>query len=475
MDHHGSGQFEPLSSREEPLDWRHAREELTRLAKTRAHLDWQEGRSLLCALKTGAHLQLGYATFPEYIERLFGYTARWTGERLRVAEALERLFEIDQALRDGVVSWSAVRELTRVAVPENEHQWLAVARGRSLRQIEELVSGHRLGDGPGERTAPSSSNHVLRFEVLAETFSTFREAMAKLRREFGGPMDDDAALLLMARHALGGPSDAGRGTYQIALTVREECRRGWQQGNGEPALVGAEIVEMACCDAQHLGRIPPLAASASHVGGDAHLGRRSPVQQAPSQPGHDAKGDTGNLPKAAAPQSRARQDVPPAVRRQVMRRDGGRCVVPGCSNAIFVDLHHIRLRSEGGDHDPDTLVVLCAAHHRAEHRGQLIIEGRVSTGLLVRHADGARYGAIADPGVAEAHTQAFRALRALGFREGETRRALEQVRADTHVGNANTEGVLRAALNVLSDTRRIRPVAPNGRRDSPATAPNPGG
>ena len=58
---------------------------------------------------------LGFGTFAEYVERLLGYRPRWTSERLRVAEALELLPELDQALRDGAVSWSAVRELTRVA------------------------------------------------------------------------------------------------------------------------------------------------------------------------------------------------------------------------------------------------------------------------------------------------------------------------------------------------------------------------
>jgi hypothetical protein len=77
-----------------------------------------------------------------------------------------------------------------------------------------------------------------------------------------------------------------------------------------------------------------------------------------------------------------------------MRRDGGRCVVPGCRNSVFLDTHHLDLRSEGGDHDPDRLIVLCGAHHRAQHRGQLLIEGRVSTGLVFRHADGTLYGSV---------------------------------------------------------------------------------
>src|SRR5882724_13521420 len=110
MAHHDPSQLglspECLFSFEGPPAWQRAHEELTRLAKTRAHLDWQEGRSFVAALRTGAHLQLGFATFAEYIEWLFGYTRRWTAERVRVAEALERLPELDQALRDGAMSWS---------------------------------------------------------------------------------------------------------------------------------------------------------------------------------------------------------------------------------------------------------------------------------------------------------------------------------------------------------------------------------
>jgi len=414
-----------------PVDWRRAHEDLSRLAKTRARLDREEGESLLNALRSGVHLHLGFGSFAEYVERLFGYKPRWTEERLRVAEALEGLPEMGQALRDGRISWSAARELTRVVAADNEHAWLEVARGRTLRQVEELVAGHRPGENPEDRSDSSLPRRVLRFEVCAETMATFREAMAKLRREVGSPIDDDAALLLLARQVLGGPSEAGRASYQVALTICEDCGRGWQKANSEQVEVGSEIVEMASCDAQHLGRIGGNCESdraSAHVGGRA---------------------------------VRARQDVPPAVRREVMRRDRGRCVVPGCRQAVFVDIHHIVLRSEGGDHDPDGLILLCSAHHRAQHRGQLIIEGRVSTGLVFRHADGARYGSVTNPRAVATHEEAFRALRALGFREREARQALEQVRTGTHGGDASTERVLREALSVLATARQPRVVAPS--------------
>src|SRR5688572_1076965 len=93
----------------EIADWKRAHTELVRLAALRASLDWDEGRSLLSALRFGAHLKLGFGSYFEYVERLFGYRPRFTQEKLRVAEALEELPELDRALRDGLLCWSAVR------------------------------------------------------------------------------------------------------------------------------------------------------------------------------------------------------------------------------------------------------------------------------------------------------------------------------------------------------------------------------
>lgn len=393
------------------VDWKRAHEELVRLARAQAALDDEIGRWLLAALRAAAHVHLGYATFAEYAERVFGFDPRATAERLRVAGALERLPSLGRALRDGAVSWSAARELSRVAAPETEDAWLEAARGKTVRQIEQLVSGHRPGDLPSDPPCEDARRYVLRFEVSAETRATLLEAMARARREAGSGLDDDAVLLAMARQLLAGPSDRGRASYQIAVTVCERCERGWQQSKGELVEVDASVVEMASCDAQRIG--------ATHVG---------------------------------APAARASQDVPPATRRKVMRRDHGRCVVPGCRCATFLDLHHLRPRAEGGGHDPDGLIVLCGAHHRLVHQGALVIEGETAADVAFFHADGTSYGGAVSPMAAETQAEAFRTLRELGYRESEARRALGMVR--THVGrDASVDVVVRRALAVLEVTR----------------------
>jgi hypothetical protein len=327
----------------------------------------------------------------EYLERIFGYSPRFAQERLRVAEALEVLPAMRQALADGVHSWSVVRELTRVATAKTETEWLDASRGRSVREVERLVSGRRPGDGPGDPPDRAARRHVIRLEVAAEAFALFREAMGKLRRDAGGPLDDDGAVLMMARQVLGGPSDAGRAGYQVALTICEKCRHAEQLGRGEPIPVGPEVVEMAECDAQRIPLGIGIGVGATHVGepesGATHVGRP----------------ETAPLRTRAA---RATQSVPPAVRRAVLLRDGGRCVVSGCRHATWVDLHHLDPQAEGGDHDPDNLVCVCGAHHLALHRGDLVIQGRVDSGLTFRHADGTEYGGPVSPQAAEPRSSA---------------------------------------------------------------------
>ncbi|MFT3914843.1 MAG: HNH endonuclease signature motif containing protein [Anaeromyxobacteraceae bacterium] len=66
----------------------------------------------------------------------------------------------------------------------------------------------------------------------------------------------------------------------------------------------------------------------------------------------------------------------------VMKRDGCRCRVPGCSHPAE-HLHHIRFRSHGGCSEHWNLVALCAAHHLiAIHQGFIRVSGRAPGDLV---------------------------------------------------------------------------------------------
>jgi hypothetical protein len=435
--------------------WQRAHDELVRLAATRAGLDYEEGRWLLRAERAGAHLRLGYASFREYAERLFGYSPRLVQEKLRVATALEELPLLSAELEHGGLSFSAVRELSRVATTGTEREWLEAARGRSIRELEELVSGHLPGSLPGDLPDPGVRRHVLRLEVSGDVLATFREAMAKVRREAGEPLDDDAAVLLLCRQALAGPRDEGRSSYQVALTVCEHCRRGMQQGRGELVEVPVEVVEMAACDGQDVGHVERAHVSASSEGSNTGARNKNVHASAGNHSANVGAGDHSacnedvhvGASHGSASLARAKQTIPPALRRRVTRRDGGRCQVPGCRHAVFTDVHHLRARSEGGENRLENLVTLCSAHHRAIHRGELVIAGTPSERLVFRHADGTPYGAFLAPSRAELGAKAQRALMQLGYRETEARGALAQVPTRS---DESLERLVRLALSELA-------------------------
>ena len=228
------------------------------------------------------------------------------------------------ALAEGELCWSAVRELTRVAVPATEAEWIAAARGKSMREVEDMVSGRKSGDRPGDPADPAAKREVLRLEVTGDGLAAFREARRRIELEVGHSLDDDALVRMLAHHALGGPTDPGRAAYQVAMTVCPQCRRGTRDGAGRELAVEPHVVEAALCDAQHIGD--------THVDG-------VPVK--------------------------ASQTIPPRIRRLVVRRAHGRCQVPGCRAAKYLEIHHIVHRADGGTHDPSLLILVCSAHHTA--------------------------------------------------------------------------------------------------------------
>jgi hypothetical protein len=98
-------------------------------------------------------------------------------------------------------------------------------------------------------------------------------------------------------------------------------------------------------------------------------------------------------------------------------------------------------------------LTLCSAHHRAAHRGELLIDGERDGSLRFRRADSAAFCDPLMPRRIDAHAKVFSALRHLGFRESEVKTVLSELRADAELHEASVEQLLHAALS------RIRPTA----------------
>ncbi|MBP6842358.1 MAG: HNH endonuclease [Kofleriaceae bacterium] len=339
-------------------DWRDVDRALRRLARRRAALDVEEAGWLRRARAAEIHRHFGYGSFFEYVERVLGYAPAVARERMRVAEALVALPKLQAAMTSGDVAYSAVRELTRVATVDTEAAWLAAAADHTVREIEAMVSGQRRGDSPEDPPDPAARLHELRLLVPAAVLGKFTAARRALEAACGHPLNDGDLLATLCDGQLAGAgshvADAAapsRPPYQIAITRCTDCHRAWHDVAGHTIEISETELAQASCDAELLGRVD------------------------------------GDQP------ARVTKTIPPRTRRAVLRRDRGRCVVPGCRNARYVDVHHIVPRAAGGKHTPSKLTALCSAHHQAAHDGRLRIDGTAPGKLRFVHGDGRPYGA----------------------------------------------------------------------------------
>jgi len=323
--------------------WQDIDRNLRALAKRRGGIDAYEARLLCSAVRLEVWRELGKASLLEYLEEVLGYGPRAATERVRVALALDELPDLARALADGELSYSAVRELTRVATPATEAAWCDHARGLNLRQIEDKVAFHKRGDRPSDPPSPEPRARVLRFEVRPATFALVRQVQQVLADEPGGMLDDDALVAAMCNAVLGGGASDGepereRAKFQVVTQVCPSCEWAAQEGAGAQVPVSRADRERAECDAERL-----------------------------------------------SPTARTTQDVTPKKRREVFRRDRGKCCVPGCRASRHLEIHHIIPRASGGGHDLENLTLLCDGHHHALHDGKLTITGKAPA-ITVRWA-----------------------------------------------------------------------------------------
>ena len=443
-------------------DWTAIDAAISRLGRSKAEHDYEEGRWLLAARRAAVHTRLGFASLGEYIERRLGHDPRTTAEKLRVASALADLPLLKESLRAGVRPWTAVREIVRVAVSTTEAEWLRATERKSVREIEHMVAGLHPGDGPAQPKDPALRKHVVRLELSPELFARFRDATDRIRKEVDPTLTEEQAVGAMVDRILGGPDDEGRSAYQVSVTVCAACERTWQQSRGELLEVEAEVGERALCDGQIIGPAPaPDAGEAptTHVGPEPGPTTTPVGREVPASAHWSAHLES---------LGRASQTVTPRSKRLVITRDKGRCSVNGCSNSRYLNIHHLVPRAQGGGHDPSGLILLCSTHHRLLHAGLLLVEGTPSTGLRFFHADGSAYGAAPPTLVTvDAAREAHLALRSLGMEEARARSLLAEARREL-VSAASAPELVRAALRISGRGMALKRAPEGAVFDRPA-------
>ena len=122
-----------------PDDPAELRRAVTRMAGHINLADWRFIKLIAAMERSRGWREGGYCNLGNWLDHRCGLGPCASRERIRIGRALAKLPQIDAAFRDGMISYSKVRAITRVATPETDAMLLAIAEGSSAAQLESLV------------------------------------------------------------------------------------------------------------------------------------------------------------------------------------------------------------------------------------------------------------------------------------------------------------------------------------------------
>jgi hypothetical protein len=323
-------------------------------------------------------VQHGLASCAHWLQWRCGTNLGVAREKVRVARALPQLPQISTAFREGRVSYSKVRAMTRIAKPVNESCLLNVALHGTAHHIEQMVRNYR---------------RCQRLKLLQE------ERRNHALRELCWHIDEDGCWVMKGRFT---PEQGALIQKALEKAMDEQFEERRNEAPDVAAATPRGSVEewtrpqpVATRRADALERVAEAFLAGNSVtasGGDRYLINLHTEPDVLQADGDGAEAECEACGHVAAETSRRmacdasvvkwREDedgeplnigrktrtIPPAIRRALQRRDGG-CRFPGCSCTRFVDAHHIVHWADGGDTSMHNLVLLCRRHHRLVHEG----------------------------------------------------------------------------------------------------------
>jgi uncharacterized protein DUF222/HNH endonuclease len=305
-------------------------------------------------------------------------------EKVRVARALEKLPKVSATMASGKLSYSKVREITRVGNAGNEDYLLMVAEHGTAAHVENLVRAYRR---------------------CQEAEELSREQRQRQNRRVNFRYDDDGSLILtchlpaevgalvmkaldVAIEGLPIHEDVPAGTPR--QVVPYSTRRADALARVAESFLAHDVLESPGADRQQI--VVHVAAETLRKGSAGCC----EIEHGPSIPAESARRfscdasvvtlieDDDGEPLNVGRKTRL---ISAPLRRLLTARDKG-CRFPGCSNARYIDMHHIRHWANGGETKPSNLVSLCRFHHRAMHEGGFDVQILDDGGLRFVRPDG---------------------------------------------------------------------------------------
>jgi hypothetical protein len=302
----------------------------------------------------GLHLQAGFSSLFAYCTELLRLSEHAAYHRIEAARAARRFPVILPLLRDGSINLTTIPLLSRQLTPENHATLLDAARGKSKREVEELIA-HWFP----QPAAPSSVRRlpVVKSASAREPIDTARaaEPVAEGTTEPSIAQALDAAPEAFAASVPPAPSKAAvtplaPDRYKVTFTATADTREKLERARDllRHQVPGGDLAE--------------IFDRALSVLVEQLEKRKSAASERPRQ---------GTPHEAGAPHEAGSRHIPAEVRRSVWGRDGGACAFRAkdgrrCGARGFLEFHHVQPFAALGAASVSNIALRCRSHNGYE-------------------------------------------------------------------------------------------------------------
>lgn len=339
----------------------------------------------------------GVRTPADWLTWALGISSSTAREHVRVALRLRECPGVLERFRQGRISYSKVRAITRICVPAIEGLLLQFADAATATDLDRIVAGFRRlaqSEPDPERSRRAvgvdwrwDDDDLLEVKVKLDPADglAFIEAVSRLveieqHARKGEDTTDEVADL-----ESDDPADVGRprrdGLRQVRADVLLDAVVVAAADGAPRDASGADrhlLVLHATID--QLADAAPAGVPGGRIKNALKAGQRPvPVTTRSGRgmlPAHVLRrlacdgrvavgvtGQDGNLVTDPAPT----YTVPAPMRRGMLTRDRHTCQFPGCGSTRYLHAHHVIHWSEGGPTELGNLMTLCSFHHRFVH------------------------------------------------------------------------------------------------------------
>ena len=271
-----------------------------------------------------------------------------------MAHALKTLAAISTAFAAGELSYTKVRELTRVADCCNEDDLLAFALRTTASHVAERCRELRMGTDASIGTAARA----------------YADRSLRLRRDHQrGMMTITVDLPMDTGELVEKALDKARDDEALAIPDLSDTSWSMRQADAFVNMVNGYLCDNKSSEASNDNTLVTIHVQHSALAGNG--GRSAlPLESVKrmccySQALVITEDDNGE-PLSIGRESRI---IPKAIARAVRARDHNCCTFPGCRNRRFLHCHHVEHWSPGGEPSLDNLLLLCTKHHTLVHEG----------------------------------------------------------------------------------------------------------